>query len=584
MAPPPAVRIDLPPESRGVVARRQRARHRHFVLLWGAALLVPLLAMLGAGFASWHAVQAEAEARLGRTVELLRQNALRAFGSQDAIIAAIEHAIAGRSAAELRADAGLQRLLADLTAAAGPLVSGVLVTDGAARIASASWEFPARPADLAARDYVAALADGRRARAVGEAVASMPMGWTVIPIARRAPAAPGRAEAPGLIVSSFSVEALGDFYASVTETPADVVALMREDGAVLARYPAPAATDAPQRPAVAAMVRTLLGTPDRARWMAAPLDGRERLFVARQVGDWPVAVVYGLDRAALRAAWRERMIAPLAGGTAAMLLLGTLTSAAQRAARRQRERAEARAEAEAQLAQAGRAATLGLLAAGIAHEVRNLVQAVRSGSRVIERNAGDPAEVRRCAELLGSTAARGGRLVDAMLAFARGGSEASGSFEVGHALGAMADLLGRTLGSGWQVRAVVPPGLPPAQGDRPGFEGAVVNLAANARDAMPGGGTVTLSAWIEELAAEDAEAGLGPGRYVVVAVHDDGTGMDEATLARLGEPFFTTKPPGIGTGLGLATVRGFCARAGGTLRVESVPGRGTTAAIWLPAA
>jgi signal transduction histidine kinase len=158
------------------------------------------------------------------------------------------------------------------------------------------------------------------------------------------------------------------------------------------------------------------------------------------------------------------------------------------------------------------------------------------------------------------------------------------SFDPGPALTEIAELLGRTLGSRWRVVAQVPPGLPAARGDRAGFEAAIVNLAANARDAMPDGGSVTISAWTEDLEEPLEEAGLRAGRHLVAAVRDTGEGMDEATLTRLGEPFFTTKPPGLGNGLGLATVRGFCAHAGGALRFDSMPGRGTMAAIWLPLA
>ncbi|WP_270939301.1 sensor histidine kinase, partial [Falsiroseomonas oryzae] len=230
---------------------------------------------------------------------------------------------------------------------------------------------------------------------------------------------------------------------------------------------------------------------------------------------------------------------------------------------------------------------IGLLAAGLAHDVKNLVQSVRSGARVMQRRAEDPEEVRRCAGLLGDAAERGGRLVDAMLAFARGGGapdQPAPSLDVGAALAELAELLARTLGGSWPVRTQLQPGLPGARGDRAGFEAAIVNLAANARDAMPGGGLVTIAAWAETLETPAEEAGLRPGDYVVAAVIDGGDGMDAETLARLGEPFFTTKPPGVGTGLGLATVRGFCTRNGGALRFESSPGQGTTAAIWLPAA
>jgi two-component system NtrC family sensor kinase len=281
------------------------------------------------------------------------------------------------------------------------------------------------------------------------------------------------------------------------------------------------------------------------------------------------------------------MFVPVLSGLSAMGLLLALTSLAERGARLQREQAEARAEAEAQLARAGRAASLGLLAAGLAHDVKNLVQAVRSGARVMDRSADEPDEVRRCASLLADAAARGGRLVDSMLAFARGGAEQDAPdsrLDPGAALADLSELLSRTLGTTWQVVTHLPPSLPKVRGDRPGFEAAVVNLAANARDAMPDGGVVTITAREAVLEESEDPGALPPGRYLVTEVADTGIGIDEATLVRLGEPFFTTKPPGIGTGLGLATVRGFCARSGGALRIESIPGRGTTAAIWLPEA
>jgi two-component system NtrC family sensor kinase len=580
--------MDSPPDPRGFAVRRSAPRlNRAFALLWFAAVTVPVLGVTGAGVASWHAVQGEAETQMDRTVELLRQNALRALGTQEAILAATSRATAGRAPEELREDAELHRLLADLAASAAPVISGVLVADAAARIVSASWEYPARPVDLSDRDYVEVLRDPARQRAVGAPVISRPMGWPIIPVARRAPMPPG-GDAPGFVVSSFSADAIAEFYASVAEAPGDLVALVRDDGVVLARHPPIDIVDAVGlREGVAALLAPLLRNAGTAIWLRSPFDGLERLFVARPVGDWPLAVAYGLDRAALTRSWRQRMVAPGAGGLAAMGLLLVLTATAQRGARRQREQAESRAEAEAQLARAGRAAAIGLLAAGLAHDVKNLVQSVRSGARLMQRRAAEPEEVRRCAELLGDAAERGGKLVDSMLAFARGGSAPDAPappLEVGRALSDLADLLGRTLGSGLRVRALLPPGLPPARGDRAGFEAAVVNLAANARDAMPGGGTVTIAAWIEDLEEPVEDAGLRPGRYVVAAVRDTGIGMDPDTLARVGEPFFTTKGIGLGTGLGLATVRGFCARAGGALRIESTPGRGTTAAMWLPVA
>ncbi len=562
---------------------------RGFRLLWLAAVLVPVLGVMGAGAMAWIDVRREAGARLDRTVEMLRQHALRSFAAQDAILTATARATDRMGWEEMRHSAALHGLLAELTQSMQPLVQAVMVADGRGRVVLASWEYPARPVDISDRDFVTALQDGAR-EAVGEVITARPMGWTIFPVARRAPPRPG-AEETGVIATAFNPATLADFYASVTETPRDVVLMMRLDGAVLARHPPlpdPAAEPA-QRPArQAVLAESLARPPGVAPGPSAGIgDGRPRLFVARQVGDWPVAVAYGLSTEALHQAWRQRMVAPAVGGLAAAGLLLALTWMAISGARQQQVAAERRMEAETQLARAGRAAAIGLLAAGLAHDVKNLVQAVRSGARLMDRRADDPAEVRRCAGLLGDAAERGRRLVEAMLDFARGGGETDGAqppLEAGRALLDLAELLNRTLGSGWRVKVVVPPGLPPARGDRAGFEAAVVNLAANARDAMPRGGTVTIAAWVEELPEARDDAGLKAGRYVVAAVSDTGAGMDAATLARVGEPFFTTKGPGRGTGLGLATVRGFCTRAGGALLLDSEAGRGTTAAMWLPVA
>ena len=121
--------------------------------------------------------------------------------------------------------------------------------------------------------------------------------------------------------------------------------------------------------------------------------------------------------------------------------------------------------------------------------------------------------------------------------------------------------------------------------DRGQLETVLVNLATNARDAMPDGGTLTLAAATEEVtAARVHPVGLKPGDYVRLAVTDTGTGMDRTTLERAMEPFFTTKPQDKGTGLGLPMAKGFAEQSGGGLAIESAPGEGTTVTIWLPVA
>jgi CheY-like chemotaxis protein len=149
----------------------------------------------------------------------------------------------------------------------------------------------------------------------------------------------------------------------------------------------------------------------------------------------------------------------------------------------------------------------------------------------------------------------------------------------------MAEVLTHTLGGSVVCAVDAAPGLPPLFADRGQLETVLVNLATNARDAMPSGGRLILAAGTEIVSAGlPHPAGLSPGSYIRIEVIDSGCGMDRSVLARVTEPFFTTKEPGKGTGLGLAMAKGFVEQSGGSLSIDSILGRGTRIILWLPAA
>jgi len=148
----------------------------------------------------------------------------------------------------------------------------------------------------------------------------------------------------------------------------------------------------------------------------------------------------------------------------------------------------------------------------------------------------------------------------------------------------MKELLERALGHGVELRTQFQGALPAALVDANQLELALLNVALNARDAMPNGGALTISATQCTQSADGAEASLPPGDYVLIKIADNGIGMDEITLNKATEPFFTTKGPGKGTGLGLSMVHGLAAQSGGRLRISSEPHVGTTIALWLPIA
>jgi signal transduction histidine kinase/ActR/RegA family two-component response regulator len=249
----------------------------------------------------------------------------------------------------------------------------------------------------------------------------------------------------------------------------------------------------------------------------------------------------------------------------------------------------AREETQARLAQARRTEALGQLAGGIAHDFNNVLQAVQGGARLIQDSAEDAGRVRRLASMITDAAARGATVTRRLLTFARRADLRGEPIAPAELLASTREILQHTLGGGIEVRIQAAPGVPALLADRGQLETVLVNLAVNARDAMKGAGVLTLSA-IEEAvaagngAADARPAGLRPGAYVRLSVADTGAGMDAATLARVAEPFFTTKPRGQGTGLGLAMARGFAEQSGGALHIESAPGAGTTVRLWLPVA
>ncbi len=241
----------------------------------------------------------------------------------------------------------------------------------------------------------------------------------------------------------------------------------------------------------------------------------------------------------------------------------------------------ARNALEARLRQAQKLEAVGQLTGGVAHDFNNLLQVVLSGLTLMER-AGEP---ERRAQLLDSVrraAQRGGELTKRLLTVARRQALRPEAIDLGAWFDDGAgELLIRTLRGDIRTELRVPEGLPPVQADPDELELAVLNLAVNARDAMPGGGTLTITAAPATLDGTTDPDGLC-GKFIRLSVGDTGTGMSEATQARVFEPFFTTKGVGQGTGLGLAQVYGFARQSGGVVRLSSRPGQGTTVSLLLP--
>jgi PAS domain S-box-containing protein len=232
------------------------------------------------------------------------------------------------------------------------------------------------------------------------------------------------------------------------------------------------------------------------------------------------------------------------------------------------------------LLQSQKMEAIGHLTGGIAHDFNNLLMAIQGSLELLRRRL--PSDDPRVTQLIDNAfqgAQRGAALTQRMLAFARRQELKLVPLDVHDVVQRMANLLQSSLGPSIRVETHFPLELPRINADANQLELALLNLAINGRDAMPKGGTVTISA-----TKRTDVPGLKAGDYLCVSVTDTGTGMDEETLKRAMEPFFTTKGVGKGTGLGLPMVHGMAEQSGGTLLLKSRPGRGTSAEICLPVA
>jgi signal transduction histidine kinase len=247
---------------------------------------------------------------------------------------------------------------------------------------------------------------------------------------------------------------------------------------------------------------------------------------------------------------------------------------------RLREQSRLRATEEA-LRQSQKMEAMGLLTGGVAHDFNNLLTPILYGLDTLGRRQVSSERDRRLIDGALQSAERATILVQSLLAFSRRQPLQPVAVDISNLVAGMAGLLETTLGPTIKLHADIGPGLPPANADPNQLEMALLNLAVNARDAMPDGGTFSITAK-RQSARQGNALGLATGHYVLLCIVDTGAGMDDATRERAVEPFFSTKGIGKGTGLGLSMVHGLAAQLGGGLTIDSAPGKGTTIELWLP--
>ncbi|HXC91158.1 MAG TPA: ATP-binding protein [Stellaceae bacterium] len=578
------------------IGRRPRRR-----LTWplrgllAASLAVPALLLALAAWQNYRLVHREATLRVINEAGELGEHDLSAFKIYPMVLDWVDQRIRGEGWSQLEDDAQLHRLLENLETL--PQVKAIWIVDPAGRIRGGGRLFRApsgtgvAAASMAGDDAFAAQRQGDAGLFVGREHVDALTGGPVFDLSRRIAAPDGGFG--GAVILSASPRYFADFYARVSSGKDVVASLLRTDGAVLAGFPdhpAPSSFDPG-----GGLMRAIAAASDGSAFRAASArDGLTRIFAVRRLPGFPVDVVFGVATTDLLPAWRANLVNYLLFAVPASLALFGMTWLAARqiqrervaswrwrtTARRLRREIDRRARTEAELRQAQKIEALGQLTGGVAHDFNNLLAVLQGCLEMLTgRQSDDRLQMR--VDLARETVARGIRLTRQLLAFARRQPEAVAPLDLNAQLLGMTELLARTVGSGVAIETDLAPGLWPIDADPTRLELAVINLAVNARDAMPDGGTLRIRTANRAVPAPASDDGRTESEFVELAVCDTGDGMPPEVAERAFEPFFTTKKPDKGTGLGLSMVDELARQSGGGATIDSVVGRGTTVTLRL---
>jgi signal transduction histidine kinase/ActR/RegA family two-component response regulator len=409
----------------------------------------------------------------------------------------------------------------------------------------------------------------------------------------------------GMATGSINLSYFEDFYRAVELNENGAIVLHLRDGTVLARFPHVDKVIGTSFGQLPPFTRVLANAQFGTLLMDSPVDGSIRVTAIRALRAFPLAVMISVDEGRILVDWRHEAltligIALLLGGAVFVLLLVLArrsreierlldqTHIARDAAEQTKDRllqqiAE-REKAEGALRQAQRIEAIGQLTGGVAHDFNNLLTVVLGNIDILQRKMWADVTIAPRLAAIRSAAERGATLTGHLLAFARRQPLLPKPVDLNATIHGMRDLLDSALGMRARVEFRMATDLWAAMVDKSQIELVILNLVINARDALSGGGVITIETANYRRRVAANTDGPPAGDYVSITVRDNGTGISPDILARVFEPFFTTKPPGAGSGLGLSQVFGTARQSGGEVRIESEVGQGTAVTVDLPRA
>ena len=382
---------------------------------------------------------------------------------------------------------------------------------------------------------------------------------------------------------SITPKVFAEFYRQLAGDTAASFTLSKSDGAILARYPMPAG-DVTHFRSDSGFMLSVVDHPEGGFVTTSySVDDLQRRFAYLKLGYADLYLSDGLPIDSILYGWMRTMASHLVFGIPATLVLFTLVLLAMRRTRALYAETERRDMAEQALRQSQKMEAVGQLTGGVAHDFNNLLTIIIGNLGIAKRGVVEARAERALNNALVG-AERAAQLTQRLLAFSRRQPLNPRVLDINKLIVAISDLLTRTLGENIELETISGAGLWNVEVDASEMESTLLNLALNARDAMPTGGKLTIetsNAYLDDEYCREHE-GILPGQYILVAITDSGAGMSAETIDRAFEPFFTTKEAGKGTGLGLSQVYGFMKQSGGHVKIYSESGEGTTIKLYLP--
>lgn len=547
-----------------------------------ASIVIPVAIFSYAGWINYQNALTRADEELAGSLNILSQHASGIFQSVDLTFAAVDAIVGDLTDEQIKAsDQALHQQLGKLEKSV-KAIDAILVADrnGHTIVSSAVFPIPTGP-DVADRDYFQAQVERDAGTYVSATSRSRVRQEDFFGVSRRRSVRDGQFN--GIIMISITPKVFAEFYRQLAGDTAASFTLSKSDGAILARYPMPAGDVTHFRPDSGFMLSVVDHPEGGFVTTSYSVDDLQRRFAYLKIGYADLYLSDGLPIDSILYGWMRTMASHLVFGIPATLVLFTLVLLAMRGTRALYAEAERRDMAEQALRQSQKMEAVGQLTGGVAHDFNNLLTIIIGNLGIAKRGVVEARAERALNNALVG-AERAAQLTQRLLAFSRRQPLNPRVLDINKLIVAISDLLTRTLGENIELETISGAGLWNVEVDASEMESTLLNLALNARDAMPTGGKLTIetsNAYLDDEYCREHE-GILPGQYILVAITDSGAGMSAETIDRAFEPFFTTKEAGKGTGLGLSQVYGFMKQSGGHVKIYSESGEGTTIKLYLP--